>query len=72
MVPRFRVANPVNSGRIEQALDDGVRRGVPRRTPRRGKLQPAFFGFCSSTSFHFSSKAQTSSKPTMRQKAGLT
>ena len=36
MAPRFRVAGPVSSARIEEALDEGVRRGVPQRLAVRG------------------------------------
>lgn len=36
MRPRFRVAEPVSSARMAEALDDGVRRGVPRRIAQRG------------------------------------
>lgn len=37
LAPRFRVANPVESSRIEEALDDGVRRGEPQRLAERGE-----------------------------------
>jgi isoquinoline 1-oxidoreductase beta subunit len=37
MAPRFRLANPLNSARIEEALDDGVRRGEPERVAERGE-----------------------------------
>ena len=37
MAPRFRLANPLNSARIEEALDDGVRRGTPQRIGERGQ-----------------------------------
>ncbi len=37
MKPRFRVGAPVDSARMEAALDDGVRRGAPRRVARRGQ-----------------------------------
>lgn len=36
MAPRFRVAEPVTSARIEEALDSGVRRGEPQRIAERG------------------------------------
>lgn len=36
MAPRFKVAGPVTSARIEEALDEGVRRGVPQRLASRG------------------------------------
>src|SRR5690606_24539944 len=34
--PRFKVAAPVNSSRIDELLDRGVRRGEPRRIASRG------------------------------------
>lgn len=37
MAPRFRLANPLSSARIEEALDDGVRRGEPERVAERGQ-----------------------------------
>lgn len=37
MVPRFMVANPVASERMDEALDDGVRRGEPLRVMERGE-----------------------------------
>lgn len=36
MAPRFRVAAPVSSPRIDELLDRGVRRGEPRRVAERG------------------------------------
>jgi isoquinoline 1-oxidoreductase beta subunit len=36
MAPRFRLANPANSARIEELLDAGVRRGEPLRVATRG------------------------------------
>jgi len=36
MAPRFRLADPVSSARIEEALDHGVRRGDPLRVATRG------------------------------------
>ena len=37
LAPRFRVANPIESERIDDALDDGVRRGEPLRVAERGE-----------------------------------
>lgn len=37
LAPRFRVANPLESARIEEALDAGVRRGDPVRIASRGE-----------------------------------
>ncbi|MXP40507.1 molybdopterin-dependent oxidoreductase [Altererythrobacter soli] len=37
MAPRFRLANPLSSARIAEALDDGVRRGEPQRVAERGE-----------------------------------
>jgi isoquinoline 1-oxidoreductase beta subunit len=37
MAPRFRVANPVTTARIDEALDDAVRRGTPQRVAERGE-----------------------------------
>jgi isoquinoline 1-oxidoreductase beta subunit len=37
MAPRFRLADPVGSARIDEALDHGVRRGEPRRIATRGE-----------------------------------
>ena len=37
MAPRFQLASPVNSARIEEALDAGVRRGEPIRVATRGE-----------------------------------
>lgn len=36
MAPRFRVEHPVNSARIEEQLDNAVRRGEPQRVAVRG------------------------------------
>ena len=36
MGPRFRVANAIESARIDEALDRGVRHGEPRRVATRG------------------------------------
>lgn len=37
LTPKFRVANPLESARIEEALDQGVRRGEPVRVAERGQ-----------------------------------
>lgn len=37
LAPRFRVAGPLESARIEEALDHGVRRGEPVRIATRGE-----------------------------------
>jgi isoquinoline 1-oxidoreductase beta subunit len=37
LAPRFRVAEPLDSARIEEALDDGVRRREPTRVAERGE-----------------------------------
>jgi isoquinoline 1-oxidoreductase beta subunit len=37
MAPRFRVANPIEGARIDEALDRGVRHGETQRVARRGK-----------------------------------
>ncbi len=37
MAPRFKVARPVNSARIDEALDRAVRRGEPQRVATRGE-----------------------------------
>ncbi|MGV3554214.1 MAG: molybdopterin cofactor-binding domain-containing protein [Croceibacterium sp.] len=37
LAPRFRVADPLESARIEEALDDGVRRRAPTRVAERGE-----------------------------------
>ena len=37
LAPRFRVADPIESLRIEEALDDGVRRREPIRVATRGE-----------------------------------
>ena len=37
LAPRFRVAEPLDSARIEEALDDGVRRRAPTRIAERGE-----------------------------------
>lgn len=36
LAARFRVANPLSSARITEALDEGVRRGQPQRIAHRG------------------------------------
>jgi isoquinoline 1-oxidoreductase beta subunit len=37
MAPRFRVANPIEGARVDEALDRGVRHGETQRVARRGK-----------------------------------
>jgi isoquinoline 1-oxidoreductase beta subunit len=37
LAPRFRVAEPLDSARIEEALDDGLRRREPTRVAERGE-----------------------------------
>jgi isoquinoline 1-oxidoreductase beta subunit len=37
LAPRFRVAEPLDTARIEEALDDGVRRREPTRIAERGE-----------------------------------
>jgi len=37
MAPRFKVASPVSSARIDELLDAGVRRGEPQRIALRGE-----------------------------------
>ena len=36
MAPRFKVADPIEGARIDEALDRGVRHGEPQRVATRG------------------------------------